>query len=75
MNVHVQIGNWLGDLIAALAIVGTALGYLPYVAAIAGLIWYLIQIKESKTVHAWFAQRRASRIARLRERLARLEKD
>lgn len=73
--------NLLADGISALAILGTILGYLPYMAAVAGLLWYLIQIKESHTVQHWWNNRklvrRAKKVARLRARekviLAELE--
>ena len=62
----------VGDVISAGAIIGTIIGYLPYVAAFAGLVWYLIQIWESKTVQGWWCNRRMVRgtkkIARLQAR-------
>lgn len=73
--------TFVTDAISALAILGTILGYLPYLAAVAGLIWYLIQIKESRTVQHWWSNRqlirRAKKVAKLRARekviLAELE--
>ncbi len=41
------------DSMSAMAIVATLLGLLPSIAALAGIIWYGIQIYESKTVQAW----------------------
>ena len=62
----------IGDTISAGAIVATFFGYLPYIAAIAGFIWYCIQIWESRTIQHWWRnfqmKRKAKKIARLRAR-------
>lgn len=50
MQPHERIVLYTADAISATAVVGTLLGYLPSAAALAGLIWYAIQIWESKTV-------------------------
>ncbi len=59
-----------GDVLGAGAIVGTFLGYLPLVAAFLALIWYVIQIWESRTVQHWWRNRqevkKAKRLVRLR---------
>ena len=58
------------DIVSAGAIVGTILGDLPYVAALAGMIWYTIQIWESRTVQHWWRNRqmilKAKKITKLR---------
>lgn len=46
------------DAISASAILATLAGFLPPLAAIAGIIWYGIQIYESKTVQAWVNKRK-----------------
>lgn len=60
------------DAISAGAIVGVFLGYLPAIAAVAGFLWYCIQIWESRTIQHWWRnrqmKRRAKKIARLRAR-------
>lgn len=43
----------LVDSVSAVAIVGTLAGYLPPLAALAAIVWYTVQIWESKTVQAW----------------------
>ena len=76
-----QPSSIIGDALSALAIVGAVFGYLPYAAAVAGLVWYLIQIKESHTFASWWNNRkmlkRAKKISKLRARekiiLAELE--
>ena len=59
-----------GDAISAGAIVAVLLGYLTPVAAFVALVWYLIQIWESRTIQHWRQNRqmvrKARRIARLR---------
>jgi hypothetical protein len=58
------------DVVSAGAIIGTIFGVLPFVAAFAGMIWYGIQIWESRTVQHWWRNRqmirKAKKIARLR---------
>ena len=65
-----NVAAWAADVVSALAILGVLLGYLPYFAALAGLVWYCIQIWESKTVQHWLENRRmvqrAKKIAKLR---------
>ena len=41
------------DWISAGAIVGSLVGYLPPLAAALAIIWYCIQIYESKTFQGW----------------------
>ena len=62
--------TWIADAISGAAIVGTIVGYLPVIAAVAGLCWYLIQIFESRTVQHWLSNRQMIRKAR---RIARLK--
>lgn len=50
---------------AAAAIVATIAGYLPAIAALAAIIWYAVQIWESKTVQKWV------RLARAKGRMKR----
>ena len=60
------------DVIAAGGIVGTLMGYLPAIASILSIIWFGIQIYESRTfVHwknNWLMKRKAKKIARLKAR-------
>ncbi len=68
-----SISTWLGNLVSASAIVGAIAGWLPALAAIVGLIWYLIQIFESATVQRWTAARRTRKIARLKAKVMLME--
>jgi hypothetical protein len=59
--------NWLqetwikasGDLAAAGAILGTLVSILPPIAAILGIVWYVLQIYESHTMREWRLHRKA----------------
>lgn len=55
------------DGLSAAAIVGAFMGYLPALAGLAGLIWYAIQIWESKTVQKWVRVRRSKARRKRRE--------
>lgn len=58
------------DVLAASSIVGTIFGYLPSIAAIISIIWFCIQIYESKTFTKlksdYLLNRKAKKIAKLR---------
>lgn len=51
---HLQALSHVADTISAGAIVGSILGVLPPVAALAATIWYAVQIWESHTVQKWW---------------------
>lgn len=70
MSVHDHATRWAGDLVAAGAIAGTFLQALPPIAAIVGIIWYLIMIWESKTVQDWRHKHRAKKAHRRVHRAA-----
>lgn len=72
MDKH-DVGTWAGHAISAGAIVGTLAGWVPVIAAVVALIWYLIQIFESATARRWLAARQRRKIARLKAKLARAE--
>lgn len=56
------------DGLSIAAITGAFMGYLPALAGLAGLIWYGIQIWESKTVQKHV---RVSRLRAIRKRRAK----
>lgn len=64
--------GWAGSVVSTLAIIGTFIGWLPYIAAFAAFVWYVIQIFESRTIQQWHAKkvliRRTRKIAKLRAR-------
>ena len=58
------------DAIGAGAIVAAFVGYIPALAAAVAMVWYLVQLWESRTVQHWRENRtmvrKAKRIARLK---------
>lgn len=62
--------KWGGNAASVFAIIGTMAGWLPYIAAVAALVWYIIQIWESQTIQNWHnsrvAVRRVRQIAKLK---------
>lgn len=64
---------WLGHALSPIAIVGTMVGYFPAFASVVALIFYFIQIYESKTCQTWLQTRRLRKIAVLKVAMARLE--
>jgi chromate transport protein ChrA len=47
-EVHHKLASIYGDAASAGAIIGYFLGVLPHIAAVVGLVWYMLQIAESK---------------------------
>lgn len=74
---HQRTINTVVDTISAGAIIGTLIGLLPAFAALAGILWYAIQIWESKTVQKrvrlWRAKKRAARRAAIAFELGQLK--
>lgn len=66
-------GSWAGNLFSVGAIISSVLGWVPAIAALVGLAYYLIQIHESDTMQRWLARRRASKIAKLKALVSQLE--
>ena len=71
--VNFSLDQWVGNVLSLGAIVGTVMGWLPAVAAVVALIWYVIQIVESKTFQRWYSRRRARKIKRLQEQVKMLQ--
>lgn len=63
----------VGNGVSLAAIVGTIVGWLPPLAALAAIIWYVIQIHESKTIQKWIAAYRARKVAKLHREINRLK--
>lgn len=81
MENQFDLSHVVGHAVSVGAIAGSAWGFLPVFAALVALIWYLIQIWESRTVQHYVANRRMvhrqRRINKLRAKekviLAKLE--
>ena len=56
------------------AIIGTFIGWFPYIAAFAAFVWYVIQIWESRTIQHWWTNRRMIQKARKIAKLKAKEK-
>lgn len=65
--------TWIISTAATTAIFTTLMGFVPTVAAIVALVWYIIQIYECDTVKRWRAARRVRKLARLKARVLLLE--
>lgn len=65
--------SWVGHTLSGAAIIGTLLGYFPAVAAAVAMLWYVVQLYESRTVQRWLQSRRLRKIAKLKIEMARLE--
>lgn len=70
---HNTIIQWFGNIASVGAILTTMFGIMPAAAAAVALIWYLIQIYESRTVQRYVHAHRIRRIARLKAKLLMLE--
>lgn len=72
-----QVGRHAIDTGAALGIAGVLAGLLPTGVAIVALIWYIVQIFESRTVQSVLRERRIRRYAirkfRLDQETSRIE--
>ena len=62
-----------GHGLSLLAIVGAILGMIPALAAVLAVIFYVIQIWESKTVREWLKKRRLAKLHSLRNKIMVLE--
>jgi F0F1-type ATP synthase membrane subunit b/b' len=75
----IDTSHWGGHVLSLFATVGAVVGILPAIAAFAGLVWYCIQIWESKSFQKLLIRRRA-RVAKrhlesMKEQKERLERD
>lgn len=73
LSLH-KVVAYTGDVLAGGAILGSLLQMLPALAAAVGLIFYAIQIWESRTVQHWYQNRRMVRKAKKIARLKAKEK-
>lgn len=73
LNSNSPISYWLANIFGTGSIVAAAAGFVPAFAAGVALVWYLIQISESKTVQDWIKGRRVRRLAKLKARALMLE--
>lgn len=65
--------NVIANSTATGIVISALLSFLPPIAALVALLWYFIQIWESKTVREWVARRRARKLARMKAAIVLLE--
>jgi len=73
MDNGLDLSHWTGHVISIVAVIGSLAGLLPAIAGLAGLIWYCVQLYESKTVQHWLRTRRSRRIAQALMLIQKLE--
>lgn len=62
-----------GHTLSVTGIVGAILGIVPGIAAAFAIVFYCVQLYESKTMQRWLTRRRHRKIIRLRSRVRELE--
>ena len=72
MDTQYHLWVW-GNVTSTVAVIGSLFGYVPAIAGLVALLWYFIQIYESRTAQRWMANRRAKQIARLKAKIILLE--
>lgn len=68
-----DLNTWVGNVVSTGAIVSTIFGWVPAIAAIVALFWYVIQISESATVRRWVSGRRTRKLARMKAQVLLME--
>lgn len=69
---HMSYATASLDFSAAAVILVSILGYLPPIAAVLAIIWYVLQIWESRTIQTYISKRHERTIIRLTAKLAAL---
>lgn len=67
------IVSWIGNSVSLGMIISTIVGWLPAIAALIGVIWYTVQIYESKTVQRWIDNKLRKKLLKLHAEAAKLE--
>jgi chromate transport protein ChrA len=66
MDIHERMNTIISYVVAPGVLVATVAAALPPLAALVAIVWYLVQIYESKTVQRWLATRQQRRLARMK---------
>src|ERR1039458_3714953 len=64
---------WLGHIMSPLTVVGVMLGWFPVFAVVLAVLWYLVQLYESRFVQTRLGVRRVRKMAKLKIEMAKLE--
>lgn len=67
------IVSWIGNSVSLGMIITTFVGWLPAAAAVIGVVWYCVQIYESKTVQRWIDNRLRKKLLHLHAEAQKLE--
>lgn len=67
------VSTYILQTTSAAAIISAIIGYLPPITAIVALLWYVIQISESRPVRRWKHRRHTVKLARLKARIMLME--
>ena len=59
----------LSDLAAVGTVAATIVGWLPSIAGLLSVVWFCIQIYESRSFQGWLSRSKDRRISRLEDRL------
>lgn len=65
--------SWIGNSVSLGMIISAFLGWLPAIGATIAIIWYSIEIYESKTVQRYLEKRLRNRLLKLHSEAAHLE--
>lgn len=65
--------SWIGNSASVGVIVSAIIGWLPAAAALIAVIWYLVQLYESKTIQRFLDRRLRKKLVKLHSEAARLE--
>lgn len=79
MSEPIDTISGLVNTVSAVTILGTIAGFIPPLAALIAMIWYIIQISESKTIQKWKLDRQVKhskrRLAKLRAQEAMIKSE
>jgi hypothetical protein len=64
--------SWAGHSLSWISILGVVIGWLPSVAVLLAILWYVLQIWDSRHVQTWISNRRVRKLAKLKIEMARL---
>ena len=65
--------SWTGNLASLAAIIGAFAGWVPVLAALIALVWYTVQIFESRTFQRWRRTRHVRRLLKAKAMVLTME--
>jgi chromate transport protein ChrA len=73
MDAHERINSVISYVVAPGVLAATVAAALPPLAALVAIVWYTVQIYESRTVQRWLAMRQLRRLARMKAAVLMME--